>query len=294
MKAVDTFRKHAQVNGQNIHYVERGSGPTVVLAHGWGFDHTVFEPLMRCLEGSFRLVAYDLRGHGRSEPASGRYSLRDLASDLSGLVEHLALPEAPVVVGHSLGAAVVQQFAVDHPDAARAIIILDGDLNPPANRALMEVGTLVSAWSMRLLALLVGDDAVLRVVPGMLDPAAYSAQWRREHRDELKQGARAFRERNHVSDLVWSLRAWGTRPNLTRAIGSVTKPTLLMRGAKDPIVTRSKLARLARALPDARLETLEDAGHTIVLERPDVVAELIQKFLVERADLGPSPVRVAV
>ena len=273
MKNETKFRL-AQVNGQGIHYTDQGAGQPLVLVHGWGFDHTCWQPMIDRLKTDYRVIAVDVRGHGQSESATSSYRISDLSDDLFGLLGHLELPEPPVLIGHSLGGAIVQQFAVDNPSAARAIVLMDSDLNTPANRLVLSIATRVSAWAMRLAAVVLGARRSLRLLPPMLNLATYSGSWRRAHRDYVKQAGRRFLD-NHVDDLIWSLLAWGTRPNLSKSVGSISTPVLLIRGSKDLIVTRGKMKRLAKAIPGSRMLVVEGSGHATITEQPDEVVNMI-------------------
>ncbi len=113
----------ANVNGTELHYVEAGAGPLVLLLHGfpefwWSWRH-VIPPLAR----SFRVVAPDLRGyHLSAKPASG-YDLATLAGDVAALVDHLGTPA--MVAGHDWGGLIAYQTAMDHPGAVRKLAILN-------------------------------------------------------------------------------------------------------------------------------------------------------------------------
>jgi len=112
----------ADLHGIRLHYADRGTGhPALLLVHGWGGAAGVWDPVP--LSG-FRVVAVDLRGHGRSSAPAHGYRPVDLAGDLARLAARLRL--GPVVaVGHSMGAQVVTALAVEHPDAVRSLVVVD-------------------------------------------------------------------------------------------------------------------------------------------------------------------------
>lgn len=267
------------MNGRHLYYVDEGAGSPLILSHGWGFDHGCFRPLIDQLSERHRVIAYDIRGHGRSERSAQAYTMAQLASDLVGLIAALHLPEPPVVLGHSLGGAVVQQLLVDHPGAARAAVILDSDLNTGPSRLLLAALTRLSTPAMRIAASLLGQERSLGLYPPLLDPLTYSRTWRKANHAAVREEATRFVARNNIDDLIWSLQAWATRPSLQDALARRVTPVLLMRGDQDLIVSRAKLSRLSRSLPGSQQITVERAGHAIAFERPGVVAKAVADFV---------------
>jgi pimeloyl-ACP methyl ester carboxylesterase len=120
--------KHGFVhtNGIRLHYVEAGSGPLVVLCHGWPESWYSWRHQFPILAGSgFRVVAPDQRGYGQTDrpEAISAYNILDLVADVVGLVNVLGEPHA-VIVGHDWGAFVAQQAALLRPDLFRALVLL--------------------------------------------------------------------------------------------------------------------------------------------------------------------------
>ena len=93
---------NVQVNGSSLHYVRGGNGPAVILVHGFPEDWVEYRAIMPRLAERFTIVAVDLPGIGRSEPANGDYDAANLAADIHGLAETLKL-DRPYIVGHDLG-----------------------------------------------------------------------------------------------------------------------------------------------------------------------------------------------
>ena len=115
----------ARLNDVDLFYTDEGSGPPVVLVHGWTCDSHDWSFQIGEFATRHRVVALDLRGHGRSALApDGQYSQRDFATDVAALIEHLEL--GPVVAcGHSMGGVVVAALAVEHPRLVRGLVEVD-------------------------------------------------------------------------------------------------------------------------------------------------------------------------
>ena len=124
-------------DGLALFYEEAGEGePPIVLVHGWCCDHTYFAPQFeRFASGGHRVVAVDLRGHGRSDKPQQDYTIQLFADDLAWTCHRIGV-EKPVVVGHSLGGVVAFDLAARYPDMLSAVVMLDaGVVLPSAARA---------------------------------------------------------------------------------------------------------------------------------------------------------------
>ncbi len=117
-------------DGVALAYTEAGSGaPPMLLVHGWTCDHSYFQPQFEHFSGSHRTVAVDLRGHGASDKPEQEYTADLFADDLAYLIGTLGL-EKPVVIGHSMGGAIVLALAQRHPELPGAIVMVDGAAVP--------------------------------------------------------------------------------------------------------------------------------------------------------------------
>lgn len=115
---------NAQVNGTSLHYVRGGQGPAVILIHGFPEDWVEYRAIMPSLAQRFTVVAVDLPGIGRSAPANGGYDAANLAAHIHGLAETLKL-DRPYVVGHDLGGLVTYAYVRRFPESLRGAMILD-------------------------------------------------------------------------------------------------------------------------------------------------------------------------
>ena len=117
--------KCAERDGVRLCYDERGGGaPPLVFVHGWCCDHSHFAPQVEHFAGQHRTLALDQRGFGCSDKPEQAYTIDGFADDLQWLCQQLGI-ERPVLVGHSLGGAVVLAAAAQHPQLARALVLCD-------------------------------------------------------------------------------------------------------------------------------------------------------------------------
>ena len=116
----------AEVNGTTIFYTELGEGRVVLMMHGGlGFDHTYFRSGFDRLAAGHRVVYYDHRSNGRSgRPPIETLTIEQAADDAAGLLDHLDVAQA-VVIGHSYGGFIAQEFALRHPDRLAGLVLVD-------------------------------------------------------------------------------------------------------------------------------------------------------------------------
>jgi len=121
----EAFESHlAPVNGTVIRFVRGGSGPAIILIHGFPQDWFEYHAVMEPLAKHFTVVALDLRGVGLSAPTASGYDAANLAEDVFQLVSALKLKDV-YIVGHDIGGMVAYAFVRSYPQAARGVMILD-------------------------------------------------------------------------------------------------------------------------------------------------------------------------
>ncbi len=115
-----------RANGLDFHYQQAGDGPDVVLIHGLTGDLSIWLlcQAMGRLAGSFRVTAYDLRGHGYSDVVPTGYTSADQARDTIAIMDALAIERA-MLVGHSFGGVIALHAAVLRPDRVEAVVLSD-------------------------------------------------------------------------------------------------------------------------------------------------------------------------
>ncbi len=119
---------YAAVNGIRLHYWQMGTGPDLIMLHGFGGNLAVWHFAVAAqLRHAFRITTYDLRGHGRSDMPPTHYSTKDMASDLLGLMDHLGIDQA-ILLGHSFGADIALHFGLLHPQRTERLIVIDAML----------------------------------------------------------------------------------------------------------------------------------------------------------------------
>jgi pimeloyl-ACP methyl ester carboxylesterase len=121
--------KYAEVNGLRLHYAEAGEGRPVVLLHGNGEDHNLFETeIGQLVAAGYRVYAPDSRGHGKNEPLT-EYHYADMAEDVYQFIKTLGL-EKPALYGHSDGGIIALLLEISHPGTLSVMAVSGTNLSP--------------------------------------------------------------------------------------------------------------------------------------------------------------------
>jgi pimeloyl-ACP methyl ester carboxylesterase len=119
---------HLKARDINLHYLQVGNGPDVLMLHGLTGNQAVWHlKMIPLLRHAFRMTTFDLRGHGRSDMTPSGYSTDNMAEDLLALMDALEIPHADIV-GHSLGADIALHFALHHPDRVRSLVLIEAGI----------------------------------------------------------------------------------------------------------------------------------------------------------------------
>jgi pimeloyl-ACP methyl ester carboxylesterase len=244
-------------DGVRLAYEEAGRGdPPLVFVPGGSCDRWSFHEQMAHFSGRHRCVSVDLRGHGESDRPQQAYTMAGYADDLAWLIGELGL-DRPVVVGHSMGAAVALQLAADHADAVRAVV-LDDPAPVTDNRAGFE--QILASFERH------GIDSTRRRMFRNFFLDGYDEALL----EEIYRRAALTADHAFVSEID-GLRDWDGATAARRC----RVPVLHIAAARPTCPP----AELARVIPDVVTGQTVGAGHFNMLEVPDQVNSMIEQFL---------------
>ncbi len=275
-----------------------GDGQTLVLAHGWTEALVYWTYQIRALSDQFRVVAFDLRGHGRSRKAAGGdYSIARFGEDVEAVLA-ATVPDGQraVVAGHSLGGMSIVAWAEHHDVSARAsaaALLFTGIGGLIGDQVLIHVPRFAQALNEPVARRgLLGSRAPL---PRFSTPVSAAAIRYVAFGPAATPAQVAFYERMLVAcppDVRADAGLAMSKMELYHALPSLTVPTLVMDGERDRLTPPSHARRIASKLPHLhRLIELPDTGHMGPLERPDEVSSALRALAIE---VSGEPVTAAV
>ena len=243
-----------------------GSGPPVVLVHGVGTRLEDMDLLCERLEADFRVLRYDLRGHGESAKVPGPYTLADFSDDLAELLDAIGWHKAHCF-GFSLGALIVQRFALDHPQRVQRLGVVSGI----AGRTPEE-----SAASLRRAQeLLNGGGPGTHVAQAV--ERWFTEPFRLAH-PEVIEARKARILANHQPSYAAAYRVLAAY-DLAEELHRIPHETLVTTGEFDQ-GSNTRMARLMAArIPKSQLRIIPELKHALLLEAPDILAGQIRSFV---------------
>jgi pimeloyl-ACP methyl ester carboxylesterase len=269
--------KFVSLREVKLHVVDEGSGPPLLLIHGFPLDHTMWRHQIERFKATHRVIAPDLRGFGQSDVSTGTVTMRKFANDLVEVLERLDETRPVVVCGLSMGGYIAWQFAQHRRQQLAALILCDtkaaGDTSDAALTRLESAERLeregTSFLANSMLPKLFGDLSAENQPPYVQETAAVIM------RTDPRACAAAQRGMAEREDY---------RPRLA----DIDVPTLVICGEKDVISPPKEMQEIAASIPGAKYVEIPGASHLAPLEKPEPVNQAMAEFL---ASLPPLPPR---
>jgi pimeloyl-ACP methyl ester carboxylesterase len=256
---------YVESDGARVYYEVHGAGPAVLFVHGSGGHHAAWWQQVAALTDDYTVITVDLRGFGNTRWTE-EHDARNFPGDIIAVLDAVAAsggPSRAVLVGQSIGAAAALKAALLRPDRASGVILAHslGGLRHD------ELTDLVKA-----------DRAVAEKIP-VLDRLMTP-----EFRARRPDMAFLFRQMGtfntaKMQDLT-NLNSDG--PSVSE-LATAPFPLLLLAGEKDAVLSPATVRRAGELLPNARVEVVTDAPHSMYWERPDLFNDAIRRFLKEVA-----------
>lgn len=288
-KALPPPGRFVDIDGANIHYIDAGSGPPLVLIHGLSGQHRNFtHSLLERLKDDYRVIIPDRPGSGYStQPRGASGALAEHARKISRLIDALGL-KRPLIVGHSLGGAIALSLAANHPDQVAGLALLapvthrPGQV-PPLFRALVVRSPFVRsllAWTLVVPFSMLNREFVLDAAFG---PQPAPRDYGTKGGGLLTLRPVSFIGSSH--DLI----AFTDGDDPTARYADIKVPVGVLYGTADRILdpTAHQTALKAK-LPNAECELIEGGGHMILITSADRCVQFIVR-MAQRAGISCAP-----
>lgn len=239
-----------------LHEGGKPSEPPIVLIHGIGSSHLSWPPEIRRMSG-YRVYAPDLPGHGKSRGV-GKQSAAEYANTLIQFLDDISLWKA-VFIGHSLGSAVALSLALQAPERVAGLGLLSCGAHLPVASTLLDDASNLSTSHPALQTLLNG---------------LFSTHADARLKERVAHQIAEIRPAVLHGDLIAC-----NKFDVTQSLGDLHVPTLILCGTEDRLIPLRYSKALANHIPDAAMQTIDGAGHAVMLEQPRRVAALLSVFL---------------
>ena len=259
-------------NGTKIYYVDEGqpSGSPIVLVHGFPLSHEMWASQVEVLKSAYRVVAFDLRGQGRSEVGDGQFTLEFLVDDLIALLDHLKIKQA-VLCGLSMGGYVALRAVERNTQRVSGLVLCDTKSEGDTNET-----KLGRAASIRALKRFGVADYAETFLKGALAPTSL------EDRHIVEMAAKMIRQ-NQALGLCGTLLALAGRTDTTSFLPKIQVPTLILVGEQDTITPPEHSHRMQSLIQNSELHIIAQAGHMTNMENPTIFNTHLMKFLQDHA-----------
>lgn len=241
--------------------------PAILFVHGFPLDHEQWRPQLERLT-RWRCLAPDLRGLTGGAAPVGGYSMSVYADDLVGVLDAAGIDRA-VWCGFSMGGYILFEVLRRYSERVGGVILCDTKTEPDTAEG--------KAGRDELVRVAERDGAAAiaeRLLPKLLGPTT------RAQRPEVVATVRAMASRLRVPGLVGALRAMRERPDSGRVLEKIGVPALVLGGSEDEISPASGMRAMALRIRGATYVEVPEAGHLAPLERPELVNEALEDFLL--------------
>jgi 3-oxoadipate enol-lactonase len=267
-----------RTNGIDIAYEVTGSGPAIVLAHGYLATSSMWAGQVGPLSQRYRVLVYDARGHGKSSapPVEDRgYVMENLVADQKGLMDHLGIDKA-IIGGLSMGGMIAMRFALQHPGAVRALLICDTSAGMGLEGQFTSNRLLLEAW--------VRSQGVKPLLRSFYARSAGSA--RLPSQADLPAGVQSFingLDGMSADGFLGMARAAADAPSVLGRLSEIEKPALIVTGDRD--FFRGASEEMHARMPGSRLALIRNAAHGTCVWQPAAFTRAVIEFL-DDADAG--------
>jgi len=255
-------------DGISHYYTVAGDGYPLVFIHGLGLSHQNWIGQLPVFARSYRVIAYDMRGHGGTAASSGDTTIRTYSDDLRALLDHLGIEQA-VLIGYSSGTLIAEQFALDHPDRTTGLCLI----GPFARLSGIAMRTKVTLTRLLL-------SARLRLL------MAYATAT--HNAENLTQRGFFYRiaKRNSPEEVLRFLHA-ADHTIETKTVAQIACPVLLVHGTRD-FMTAHYVKELQHQLPHVEVATVEGCNHAVATRALGTFNHLLSIWLTRHLPERPA------
>lgn len=258
------------INKLAVSYIDEGlkNAPAIIFIHGFPLNKTMWSKQVTTLKENYRVVAYDIRGHGNSETGDDDFSIEVFVSDLLSLMDALKIDKA-ILCGFSMGGYIALNAIENYPERFTALLLCDTNCTedmPEAKENRMKAIENIKEKGVAQYA----DESLKK----LFAPTSISNQ--------IKEVAivREMIMKTTTQSLYKSLTALAKRKETCSKLHEIKVPTLIMVGKEDIITPPEVALRMHEKIKGSKFHIIENAGHLSNMENPAEFNKQLSEFLL--------------
>jgi pimeloyl-ACP methyl ester carboxylesterase len=255
------------INGLKVY--DHGEGErTFICAHGFPYDHTMWQNQVESLSSEYRVVTYDIRGLGQSDPGDGQYTMDSMADDLLQVVQGLEL-DKPILCGFSMGGYLSLRVMEKAQELFGGLVLVNTKAKEDNSSARRKRAELIRQ---------VNEQGVAEFAQGFVPNCFTTAskEGPADYYTEALERARA----SHATGVKGCLLAMASRPDFSHSLKDINIPALVVGGTQDQLIPSLEIESMLHSIgKNAYISLTNKAAHMVPLEAPDFLNREIRDWL---------------
>ncbi len=255
--------------GIQMHYLDLGilREVPIILIHGMALDHTMWDPQIKVLQDKYRVIAYDIRGHGQSMVGDGQYTYKMFVHDLMDLMDYLEIKQA-VLCGLSLGGGIALRAYEMYPHRVRALVLCDARSEADYNET--------KYWREESIDLIKNNELETFAADFINQIFARESF---NSRPEAVELIKKLILSSSPQAICGTLLAAASRTDMRHVLPQIKVPTLILVGENDNFTPPPSSKIMNEGIINSELKIISRAGHVSNLENTDEFNHNLLKFL---------------
>lgn len=258
-----------ELSNTKLNIITAGEGDPLLLVHGFPLDHSMWGNQLEALSESYKVIAPDLRGFGKSTSNDETTQMADFAKDLAELLDVLGINSSIHLCGLSMGGYISFEFWNLFADRLKSLILCDTRAAEDSEETKENKRYKVAKHVLEF-----GTEALSEAMM----PKLFSEASRTEN-TQIVDSTQNVIQTTLPQSVAAALLGMAKRTDFTDKLGSINIPTLAVCGEFDEITPLDEMKEMAAKMPNCQFATIEGAGHMAPLEKPEVVNQEISNFL---------------
>ncbi len=255
------------IDGISVQTNGKEANQSIILIHGFPFDHTLWDSIISNLKEDYYCVTYDIRGFGNSEFNSGQYTMESYAEDLENIILKLEL-DKPILCGFSMGGYIALRTNEKLQGKFKALILANTTTSSDNDEAKLKRASAISS---------INSDGVEPFVDKFFS-VAFSEEFNKNETQKLKELKNKILDFSPIG-IKGALLAMVSRTDTTESLSKIDIPVLLITADNDKVIPPETMKDMADRIKNSTFVSLKNSGHVSMIEKTKEFNNTIRNFL---------------